>query len=385
MAIQRPIDSQARARELGIVRIGEKKPTQNGGTRPAMRETFRITSPQRAILEAVQAVYGGELRPWAKTATEKEWELLTTVNELRVFIVPDRCMSEHMEQWSRGGCTHRCDTVTVQMSQDGQPVTRPCVCDPQNPACKLATRLQFGLSNVPLLGIWRLTSGGKIFSSEMRAELDQMSAVGMGSQPIYCILSVRQQEIRKNGKVSKFAVPGITIDPSPPDFPALLQGMTISGRLEMQRQSAAQIEAPTAPQTRQIEAPAAVPQARAAAPEVDDDDDAVEADYRDEGGGTLQPVKSAAPAQQSAQAQAPVQAELLPRPVASLTQENVLFHTPKSGWIQCDDCGFTIAQIPFANGQSACYNADGRRHETTCGAKKPSGWDEYFEQREGRK
>lgn len=362
MAIQRPIDSQARARELGIVRIGEKKPTQNGGSRPAMRETFRITSPQKAILEAVQAVYGGELRPWAKTATEKEWELLTDVNELRVFIVPNRCMSEHMEQWSRGGCTHRCDTVTVQMSQDGQPVTRRCVCNPENPACKLTTRLQFGLSNVPLLGIWRLTSGGKIFSSELRAELDQMGAVGMGDQPIYCILNVRQQEIRKNGKVSKFAVPGITIDPSPPDFPSLLQGMTISGRLEMQ-QRAAQIESPAAPRALRIEAPAAVQPPRAA-PEADDDD-AVEADYRDDAAG--QP------------------ADLLPRPVASLTQENVLFHTPKSGWLQCGDCGFTVAQIPFANGQTANYNADGKRHETTCGAKKPSGWDEYFEQQEGRK
>jgi hypothetical protein len=253
MPIKRPIEAQVRAHELGIVRIGDKQPTQNG-TRPAMRDTFRLTSDQRSILEAVQQVYPGELREWTDEGKRRGWELLTGTRELRVFLVPERCHSEHMERWSRGGCTHRCDTVTVRMWQGEQVIERPCICDPERPECALMTRLQFGLSNVPLLGIWRLNSKGKIFSSEVRAELEQMQAVGMGDKAVYCVLSLRQQEIKRNGKTSKFAVPGITIDPSPPDFPALLQGMTIAGRLQMQQEARAQIEAPTA-QMRQIEAP----------------------------------------------------------------------------------------------------------------------------------
>jgi hypothetical protein len=284
-----PLEQQTRARELGIVRIGEKVRTQNGGSRPAMRETFRITSESEEVLKAVQSVYPGELRKW-----EKGFELLTDAKELKTFVVPSRCFTEHMERWSGGGCTHRCDLVTCQTWDGDQPVEKACICDPQKPVCRLTTRLQFAIANVPLLGIWRLNSLGKIFSGELRATLDQMDSVGMGMQAVYTILSIRQQQIKKPGQPSrKFSIPTLTVDPNPPDFPKLLAGMTVTGRMALtQGAERPRIEAGT--ETRRLSAP------------VDDDEDYGngDPDEGDEDSGSprppLTPVGAAGPGPTSA-------------------------------------------------------------------------------------
>jgi hypothetical protein len=253
MIKRRPIDEQGAGRELGIIRIGEKKATANGGSRPAMRETFRLTSPYRAILEAVKARYGGELRPWKERAGH--WELLTDVNELKCVLIPDDCVNQWYERWSGGGCTHRCDGETVRMiGREGEPIERECLCDPDNRECALMTRLSVMLSDVPILGVWRLNSKGKIFAKEAWAEVERMRSLGFGRQAVFCLLQVRQQEIKRPGQgTKKFSIPGITLDPEPPNFVGFLRGCTVAGQLEAQGDTPRQIEAPA---QRRIEAPA---------------------------------------------------------------------------------------------------------------------------------
>lgn len=246
-------EAQQAGRELGIVRIGEKRVAASGKTFPAARDTFRITSAQEEILKAVQVRYGGELRPWAER--RDHWELLTDVNEIRIMVKPTACLSQWYEQWSGGGCTHRCDGETVMVrGRDGIGVEKPCMCDPDNPKCKPTSRFSFMLSDVPILGVWRLNSGGKIFAQEASDYLGNLISLGMGDQWTYCILSVRMEEMKKPGQSpQRFAIPGVTLDPNPPNFPTMLVGSTVAGQLARQSQQVAMLESGAG--RRQIEAP----------------------------------------------------------------------------------------------------------------------------------
>jgi hypothetical protein len=54
-----------RLRELGRIRIGQKVTGDNGKSRPAKLDHFRVTSGSRVLLENVAALYGGEVRELA--------------------------------------------------------------------------------------------------------------------------------------------------------------------------------------------------------------------------------------------------------------------------------------------------------------------------------
>lgn len=234
MRRQLAIETQRNQLELGVIRIGEKRTSQTGKQYPASIEVFRFTSPHSSALEAVAKVYGGKVRPWE--GSKGQYELYTEQNELRVLIKPDASISEAFEQWTGGGCTHRCDGVICEWSKkivpepkDAKspryeaPIEVPCMCDPDERDCKLMTRMRLLLSDVPLQGGWRFNTSSKIFSGQTGAAMDMLSAFGLGGRPVYGRLTLTIREVKKlHDAPKRFPVVEWTQDTDPPNYPALL-------------------------------------------------------------------------------------------------------------------------------------------------------------------
>lgn len=157
------IDIQRQMRELGRIRMGDKKGT-NGSQRRL--EHFRLTSPSEGLLRAAAAIYGGQVTEWDGSPNPPEFELYTETSLLRVAIPPsEEPYTQWYEVWSKGGCQRRCDGQTALVAQDNGARERPCVCaanglDGRDRDCDLVTRAPFFLPDVPGIGVWRLESKG---------------------------------------------------------------------------------------------------------------------------------------------------------------------------------------------------------------------------------
>ncbi|MDX3034734.1 recombination directionality factor [Streptomyces scabiei] len=149
------IDLQRRMRQLGEIRLGHVVPTASGKTRPAKLNEFRFTSPSREILASVAELYGGEVKPWTPAnGGPSEFEVYSKANRLPVLIPPRDAVSQWYELYAGSKCQRRCDGVTEHKAD------RPCVCNPEKRACKITTRVNVMLRDVPALGQWLLISKG---------------------------------------------------------------------------------------------------------------------------------------------------------------------------------------------------------------------------------
>ncbi len=246
------IGMQGKSHELGRIRVGNQK--EKGWNQP--RDGFRFTSRFRSNLEEVQAVYGGSIGHWE--GHKGQWDLDTTADEIRVIVNCEHSLDQWFRQYGKSGCTHRCDGEECRRyDQSGNDYYEPCSCKPDNRACKLDTALNVVISDVPLMGLWCLKSGGKIFGSEVQAVFEQMHATGLSqmTKQVYCLLGVDRMEIRKPNKaVSKFPSCSLIIDPNPPNYPAIIatRQRQITGGALSAPPTAPQIEAP---KQAQIEGP----------------------------------------------------------------------------------------------------------------------------------
>jgi hypothetical protein len=120
-----------------------------------------------------------------------------------------------------------------------------CLCDRElresgadkQHTCSFKTRLSMMLTELPTLGRWRLETSGKIAGDELPAIIDMMGSLGFTSGPVFCILTLTQQEIKRPGKKpSHFAVPVLTLDPNPPSLAQLIH--------DVQRKSLEPAQAP---------------------------------------------------------------------------------------------------------------------------------------------
>ena len=251
------IERMKEIREVGRIRIGEqvavmqdgKPKTKNGQpvTRPAGRDTFRFTSSNRVLLNALCAIHGGEVRPWAGHQGQFEYD--SKCSQIQCFVAFSD-VSQVWEQWSGGGCTHRCDGVecdrvvvvdTGRKDDRNRPIfevdefVEPCSCisededvaDRDRP-CKLTTRVKMILPDTKDIGQWRIETHGVIFGDEAMALVEQLSKFG----PVACILSLGWQETKKPGKpTNRFVVPSLTLDPNPQNFAKVLIGATLSSQV----------------------------------------------------------------------------------------------------------------------------------------------------------
>jgi len=205
-----PIQVQRRFMQLGRVRMGER--TASGA--PKKLDCFRFTSASRTLLEAVASRYGGEVREWKGAPDEGYFELKTTAEELDIILPPTFSMSDgsptvpwsqFFELWSNGGCQRRCDGIIESLSGKG------CLCNPEERACDIVTRVSFMLPDLPGLGVWRLDSKGWNAAAELPQTLELLQMAASQRKFIPAVLRMEKRTSKKEGQTRRFVVPVIDL------------------------------------------------------------------------------------------------------------------------------------------------------------------------------
>lgn len=211
---------QQRLMEAGRIRIGHTVATSNGKTRPAKLDKFRLTSKDRQKIDQAAALWGGEVAEW-ESPSGKQWETVTQTDVLDVVVPPsEMAFSQWYEVWSAGGCQRRCDGVTEQIS-DG-----PCLCDPDNRACAIHSRLSVMLRDLQGLGLWRIDTSGYYAAVELAGAVQVIAAAAGRGALLPARLRLEQRSVKRQvdskTQTLRFAVPVLDIDISPGQ---LLAGM----------------------------------------------------------------------------------------------------------------------------------------------------------------
>lgn len=193
---------QKRARELGRIRIGQKGPKGQ----PQKLDRFRVTSYSKPLIEKVAELYGGEVQPWTPQGGAPQWECITDASRIPVF-VPPQPVTQWLESWTAGGCTHRCDGETNWLT--GEP------CDLESPEhrnAKPTTRLKVVLRDVEGVGVWRLESHGWNAAAELPDAAFFLAQVG---GYVEGWLALEERVSKFEGQTRRFIVPVIDIDITP--------------------------------------------------------------------------------------------------------------------------------------------------------------------------
>lgn len=197
------LDLQRRQRELGRIRLGDR----GGKGQPQRLDHFRLTSPARHLLEEAAALWGGEVREWAGSPSEGQYELYTATDTLPIVMPPGRePISQWFEQWTGGGCTHRCDGVRNHISDS------PCSCDPDDRACRATTRVNVMLPDLPDVGVWRLESHGLNAAIELPGTIEVIAMASAAGRFLSGRLRIEHRTSKRNGETRRFIVPVIDLD-----------------------------------------------------------------------------------------------------------------------------------------------------------------------------
>lgn len=234
---------QRRHHQIGRIRIGIQVPANGttakgkARTRPVKLETFRLTSSDRRAIDAAAALYGGEPHPWEEQ--DGQFEVITETNELSIAIPPDGELSQWYEQWTGGGCTHRCDGQWEQIGD------RACVCDPDERACSPHTRLSVVLTDLPGMGMWRLDTQGWYAATELAGTINLLAAAADRGTFLPARLRLEQRQVKRPGQaLRKFAVPVVDLDVPLLQVPALVSGGQARAALAAAPPAAVALEAP---------------------------------------------------------------------------------------------------------------------------------------------
>lgn len=253
------IELQRRMRQLGEIRIGRVVDTgrvsQKTG-RPIMRpeklDRFRLTSASKPLLEEVAALYGGQVQPWTPAnGGPSEWEVFTDADRLPVLVPPRDPVTQWYELYKGSKCVRRCDGVTEQKTD------KPCLCDPDQRACQITTRLNVMLRDVPGLGVWLLTSHGYYAGTEL-PEVAEFLAATRGYVDAWLAME-EKQVVRDTGEVARFMVPKLDVAVTPAQ---LLAGEGAVSRAAVEASEARAALVGNAPAAIEPPAPAAVAAAK---------------------------------------------------------------------------------------------------------------------------
>jgi hypothetical protein len=222
------LDLQMRMRQLGEIRIGHVVPTgkvrRDGkpGTRPAKLDKFRFTSPSREILASVAELYGGEVKPWTPAnGGPSEFEVYSTASRLPVLIPPRDSVSQWYELYAGSKCQRRCDGVTEHKSD------RPCVCNPEKRDCKITTRVNVMLRDVPALGQWLLITKGYYAAVTLPPAAELLAQAG---GYVEGWLGMEEKSAIVDDKPARFMVPTLDVEITPK---ALMAGDVTGGKAEV--------------------------------------------------------------------------------------------------------------------------------------------------------
>ena len=236
------LELQQRLREIGRIRLGYSTPNADPKKRdiPHKSDHLILTSSDRTALEHAAQLYGGKVKPWDKTPGQ--FTLTIEATELPVIVSPIP-VDQWLEQWSAGGCSHRCDGCTNTITDE------PCSCDRDNPTdpkahpCKPVTRVSLMLPEIQGLGVWRLESKGYYAASELPTSVDLLREGAKRGAHIPATLAIEQRTVVRNGTTKKFPVPVLRLR------------MALSNMLSIQGQERPALHVATQSDTRAMEAP----------------------------------------------------------------------------------------------------------------------------------
>lgn len=268
------LDIQRKSQQIGRIRLGQKVRTESGKMRPGKLDTFRFTTASKSTADAIAALFGGTVRDW-----EGQFEVITERSEIGVTVPPrDAVISQFYEMWNKGGAIRRCDSQFDQISKG--PCQCPHAADPSdaeavdaaarkraelsktNPpqACKLVTRINVMIPDLPGLGVFRLDTGSFYAAGESGDKADLMEMARAKNVFLPAMLRIEQRKRVAGGKTTTYPVPVLEILST---FRSIANGELEAGGM------AAQL--PPAPNAPRLALAAggtpATPQAPAAAPE----------------------------------------------------------------------------------------------------------------------
>lgn len=257
-----PIQYQRRLVEVGRIRLGRKVATNGGKSRPAKLDKFRLTSRDKARLDAAAAIYGGTVEPWEEGDA---WQLFTDSDAFDVAVVPQQALSVSYELWGqiplKGGgkspviCLRRCDGVQAMVRKGEDLVDSSCLCaQEEDTSCRPTTRVSVILTKVPGLGVWRVESHGWNALSEMQGQVELLEALTATGRPVRARLRLDKRTTPTARGTNRFAVPVLDIDHTVDQvLTALGQPAGTAAPVELEGAAPALAPAPPA----QLEAPAA--------------------------------------------------------------------------------------------------------------------------------
>lgn len=226
---QAPVGIQRRMVELGRIRFGEKVQPTGNQKRPYPRalDRFRLTSASRDLLEAAREVYGGKpVREWKDAPDRGLWELYTDASELDVVLppvyaaedgTPTYPYSQAYELWDGPTCARRCDGVTATVPKGRKGLqTVECLCNPDERACQVVTRVTVMLPRLPGIGTWRLDSRGWTAATYLPGTLEMLSVAATMRRFVPARLRLEHRSTRRRGddgkiETNRFIVP--VLDP----------------------------------------------------------------------------------------------------------------------------------------------------------------------------
>lgn len=206
---------QRSIRQRGRIRIGYSTPGKRADVKvPHKLDRFRFTAADRAVIDAVAALYGGEPEPWRDEGRD-EWQVTTDARSIPILLPPGAmALSQSWDQWAKGFHVRTCDGTTSRVP--GNPKVEDCQCDPDAPNCQLSTHLSVILPEVPGLGTWRLTSHGWYAATELAGSVGLLEELLGGTGVVPARLGLDRREVRRliDGKpqVRKYVVPTIDVD-----------------------------------------------------------------------------------------------------------------------------------------------------------------------------
>lgn len=215
------VDLQRRLREIGRIRLGEKRISKNGREYPAAIDRFRFTCPSRGVLEIMADAVGGDVAEWSAAPGGPQWQLYSQSSEIVVAIPPsDEPFSQFYELWSAAGCQRRCDgeraTIAVERNNEIVMSECKCACNPENRECKLTTRAAFILPWAPGIGVWRMESHGYNAAVELTGTLSYLARQAAQGVYMECRLRLEKREKRVPGKpANEYVVPVLDTDATP--------------------------------------------------------------------------------------------------------------------------------------------------------------------------
>lgn len=197
------LDLQKRVRQIGSLRLGEMAETRKGKMAPRSRETWKVTCTTQEIAAAVAALYGGTPEPFEH---EREpWAVETTTDRLPIAVVPGHAISQFYELWSGGGCQRRCDGVDELISSG------PCLCDPDERACKPYTRLSVVVRGIDALGLFRLNTSGWYAATELAGAVEFLEGATASGEILPGWLRIEERRQISNGQTKIFKVPVLDV------------------------------------------------------------------------------------------------------------------------------------------------------------------------------